>query len=269
MTENKHILITGTTSGIGLGILKHYHALGWKITAFNRRADASLEEKFPKARFYHCNVRDSEGIKSYFKQASETNDLPEIYFLSAGINRVDNAGDFSVETFREVMETNLMGVLNFVGKALPYVTGKNAIFVAASSTSNIFPNPNCIGYYLSKLSLYESFKILERSHGKNGIHFKTLILGPVATNIFVSGQLTSKVQSAVRDFITVSVDRAIPPIVRFIHSDRKVLYYPKLACALFYTLRTVTTLFPGFYKGSVPPAAMTLQEAPAKVKETS
>lgn len=249
--ETKHILITGTTSGIGLGILKHYHALGWKITAMNRRRDAALENNFPNVAFHLCDVRDLDAVKRYFQQAAVAKQLPSLYFLSAGINKVDNAGDFSVETFREVMEINVMGVSNFVATALPYLRDQKGVFVAASSTSNIFPNPNCLGYYISKLTLYEMFKRLDQAHRQNGIRFKTLVLGPIATNIFVSGKLSSKLQSSVRDLITVSVDQAIPPIVRFIHSPRQVFYYPKIACALFYFLRVANSFLP-LYKGSVP-----------------
>lgn len=249
--EDKHILITGTTSGIGLGILRHYHASGWKITAMNRRRDPGLEEEFPGVFFHHCDVQDLESIRRYFKQASESGRLPSLYFLSAGINKVDNLGEFSIDTFREVMEINLMGVFHVVAAALPYLTHQKAVFVAASSTANIFPNPNCLGYYTSKLALYKMFKIMDRIHRPNGVRFKTLVLGPVATNIFASGKLSSKIQSAVRDFIAISVDQAIPPIVRFIHSNRQVFYYPKTACAFFYLLRIANAFLP-VYKGSAP-----------------
>ncbi len=219
----------------------------------NRRRDPALEQQFPRVKFVHCDVRDLESIRRYFREAAGSNELPSLYFLSAGINKVDNVGGFSIDTFREVMEINLMGVMNFVSSALPYLTGREGVFVAASSTSNIFPNPNCLGYYVSKLTLYEIFKKMDQIYRKRGIRFKTLVLGPIATNIFVSGQLASKTQSAVREAITVRVEEAVPVIARFLHSGRQVLYYPKRACALFHTLRIVNSLLP-LYKGSAPPA---------------
>ena len=252
MVNDKRILITGTTSGIGLGILEHYHGLGWDITAVNRRKDPLLEERFPKVQFYPCDVRDLEGVKRYFRQAAEERQLPSVFFLSAGINRVDNLEGFSVDTFREAMDTNLMGVLHFVSTALPYLSSQKATFIAASSTSNIFPNPNCLGYFVSKLALHNMFQILDRRYRRSGLRFKSLILGPIATNIFVSGKLNSRLQSVVRDAITVRVDQAVVPIARFIHSKGQAFYYPKRACALFYTLRIVSSLLPGFYKGSAP-----------------
>lgn len=233
--------------------MKHYAELGWKVTAVNRRQDADLEKRFPGVRFHHFDVRNREQVQNYFKDAAGANDLPSHYFLSAGINKVDNLETFSLDIYSEVMETNLTGVLNFVDAALPRLAGQGATFVAASSTTNIFPNPNCLGYYLSKLNLYRSFKILNGVYGKKGFTFKSLVLGPIATNIFASGKLPSKLQSVVLGIIMVNVEDSVPKIARFIHSRCKVFYYPKLSCLLFLCLRIANTLLPGLYKGSAPP----------------
>jgi len=253
LSNTQHILITGATSGIGLGILKAYHKMGWAVTAVNRREDQDIEGQFQGVRFCHFDVQNLQAIKQYFDEASRSNQLPSVYFLTAGINHVDNLERFSIETFREVMETNLMGVLNFVSVALSYMpSAGQATFVAASSTTNLVPNPNCMGYYVSKRALYDIFKMMDRLHRNRGIRFKTLVLGPVATNIFGSAKLASKVQEAVRDLITVSVDQAVDPIVRFVQSRRQVFYYPKHSCLLYSAVRMATSVFPGLYKGSAP-----------------
>jgi len=253
LPERNHILITGATSGIGLGLLKAYYSMGWQVTAINRRVDAALEAQFPNVRFHHFDVRDLQAVERYFDEAARLNELPSLYFLSAGINKVDNVGDFSLQIFREVLEVNLMGVLNFVSVALRHAADEKMMFVCTSSTTNFFPNPNCTGYYVSKLALYQLFKRLDKLHRDQGTRFKTLVLGPISTNIFISGKLASKLQSKVRDLITVSVEEAVPPIVRFISSGRRTFFYPKLSCALFVLLMIVQSLYPGFYKGSAPP----------------
>lgn len=252
MRERNHILITGATSGIGLGLLKAHYSLGWRVTAINRRVDSTLEAQFPNVRFHHFDVRDLQAVEKYFEQAAQANELPTLYVLSAGINKVDNLGDLSLQIFREVLETNLMGVLNFVTVGLRYATNQPITFVSTSSTTNFFPNPNCLGYYVSKLALYRLFKRMDELHREQGIRFKTLVLGPISTNIFVSGKLASKLQAKVRDLITVTVDDAVPHIVRFINSGRQTFYYPKRSCALFVMLMLVHVIYPGFYKGSAP-----------------
>jgi len=254
MEYENHILITGTTSGIGLGILKYFTSLGWKVTAINRRNDPVHECSFPNANFEHFDVQDLTAVREYFRAAAASGEIPSVYFLNAGINRVDNVDGFQIKTFREVMEINLFGVMNFVSEALPLVDHHPCLFIVVSSTSNIFPNPNCLGYFASKLAAHEIFSALDRVNRPKGVRFKSIILGPVATNIFVSGKLASKLQARVRDLITLRVDHVVPSIVRFMKSDRQALFYPKRSVYLYRLLRLISKILPGFYRGSAPPA---------------
>lgn len=249
-----HVLITGATSGIGLGLLGHYHARpGWEVTAVNRRTARDVEDRFPHAEFHHFDVRNRDAVRAYFAEAAATGRLPSVLLLSAGINRVDApAGQLALDVFREVMEVNLLGAMNFVEAALPHYRGRRAVVVGVSSTSNMFPNPNCLGYYASKLTLHRVFKLLDRAHRGHGIRFKTMVLGPIATNIFVGGTLGSRLQATVRDLIMVTVDKAVPTLAAFVESGRRVLYYPLPICGLYCALRLANAVVPGFYKGSVP-----------------
>ena len=58
-----HVLITGTTSGLGLGLLEHYYRLGVKVTAVNRRKTPNLEERFPNVHFRHIDVQNRTAIR--------------------------------------------------------------------------------------------------------------------------------------------------------------------------------------------------------------
>ena len=42
-------------------------------------------------------------------------ELPDLFILNAGINRLDNDETFDLGLYREVLDTNLYGVLNFIG----------------------------------------------------------------------------------------------------------------------------------------------------------
>jgi len=53
----KSVLITGTTSGLGRGLLEHYAAAGVKVISVNRRRVAELEDRHPSVRFECLDVR--------------------------------------------------------------------------------------------------------------------------------------------------------------------------------------------------------------------
>lgn len=249
------VLITGTTSGIGRGLLTFYDRAGWSVVACNRRQDAALEADHPRTQFLTIDVRDRAAINAYFDQAAAAKELPNLYYLNAGINRVDNLDGFALDVFQEVMDINLTGVLNFVDAALKRLGDQPAVFIVSSSTSNIFPNPNNLGYYVSKLGEAEMFRFMDQRYRDRGWRFKSLILGPVATNIFAGGTLSSKLQARVRDFLTVTVDDVVPRIARFAESRRQSFSYTKTAVLVFRTAALVKKLYPRFYQGSAPPPA--------------
>jgi uncharacterized oxidoreductase len=247
---DRRVLITGTTSGIGRGLLEHYAKAGWAVTAFNRRSDPETAARFPNARFVLADVRDRAKVEDYFREAAAKGELPELYFLNAGINRGDTYDRFDLGTFQDVMDINLTGVLNFVAAAMPHLSDRKAVFVTSSSTSNIFPNPCNLGYFVSKKASAEMFALLDRRYRARGWRFKTMILGPIATNIAVGSTLSSRLQSAVRDFLMMKVEQAVPDIERFVASDATTLYYPKKALAVFLAAAAATKVLPGLYQGS-------------------
>ena len=229
----QRVLITGTTSGIGLGLLRYYAQQGWDVVSFNRRRDPALESYFPGARFLSIDVCDREAIRAYFREAAARDELPQIYYLNAGINKADNAGSFSLDIFEEVMKINFTGVLNFIDAALPLLPGRKAVFVFTSSTSIIFPNASYLSYYISKLGITKIFRLWGARYRNKGIVFKTLVLGPVETELLDTGSAPDSLEGRIRKLVTVNPDKLVPKIVAFVHSRRKTFYYSKGAFLLY------------------------------------
>ncbi len=207
-------------------------------------------------RFIDCraDVRNAGEIDGVFETLKERGIRPDVYILNAGIQRIDNGGSFDDRAFGEVLETNLMGVLRFVSRGMALGPGHKKTFVAMSSTAPIFPNPSAAGYYISKLGLNESFKILRMRYQDERNDFKIVLLGPVRTPMLSSNPMGSRFQTFVRDSISLSVDQTVSRLVRFIDGRKGVLRYPLFSHGLFHAARIATALFPGIYKGSVPAA---------------
>jgi len=130
--------------------------------------------------------------------------------------------------------------------------GRKKTFVAMSSTAVIFPNPTATGYYISKLGLNASFEILRKRYQDEWNDFKIVLLGPVRTRMLSSSPLASRFQTFVRDSISLSVNQAVPRLVRFIDGPKRILRYTLLSHGVFHAARIATAIVPGIYKGSVP-----------------
>lgn len=239
----KRVLITGTTSGLGNALVREYNRRGWQTIAINRR---NYPESLAHIN-YVCDVRDRKGIARILEQEK---DIPiDLYLLNAGINKVDRTERLDSHIYNEVLDVNFTGVQNIVNEAMKQPCQHHRTFVCFSSTSNYFPNPNCEGYAVSKRMLAEHFLMLDHIPGTvgTGVRFKTLILGPIATNISTTKLPT--LQDWIRRMITVSPERAARRIATFLEGNRQTLYYPLPVCMLFWLAGKVNTVIP-FYRGS-------------------
>ena len=246
----KHVLITGTTSGIGRSLLEHYASRGVVVTAVNRRKDVELESRYPKVKFQQIDVRDAQAVSNLVNELARGNELPDTFILNAGINRVDNDPTFLIDEFREVVDTNLFGALNFVAPLISLKSRPSATqVIAISSMTNYAANPYCLGYYVSKRALTNSFEGLEAMYRKTDLKFKWVILGPVLTGITSSAEKFPKFMSFIKNLFSISQEETVRALVNFSEANQKQLIFPLRAFFLFQGLRLAKLLFPGFYRG--------------------
>jgi NAD(P)-dependent dehydrogenase (short-subunit alcohol dehydrogenase family) len=73
----KSVLITGTTSGLGLGLLKHYADSGVRVVAVNRRRVAELEAQYSSVRFARVDVSSAKDVEALVRDLAASGELPE------------------------------------------------------------------------------------------------------------------------------------------------------------------------------------------------
>ena len=247
---DSHVLITGTTSGIGRGLLKHYVQAGAPVTAVNRHVDPDLEAQYPMVRFQHMDVRDANAIKNLILQLAKEGEIPNIFILNAGVNRIDNDAALDLAQFKEILEINLLGVIHFVAPLTTLGTWARKIkVIAISSSTNYVGNPYCLGYYISKKAVTHSFEVLSAMYEKTNLQFKWVVLGPVPTAIESNSEKFPKTMALVKEMFSVSVDAAVRAIARFASSDRPRLVFPLRSFVLFQGVRLAQRIIPGFFRG--------------------
>jgi NAD(P)-dependent dehydrogenase (short-subunit alcohol dehydrogenase family) len=248
----RRVLITGANRGLGRALARYYTSVGDQVFVFNRSVDPTLETELAGVGAFIGDVRDRQAVERFLEQADSIGAMPELFFLNAGVNRPDNLSTFDLTSFNEVMDINLNGVLNFIGSALPRLAGKPATFVASSSAATIFPNPNNLGYYISKLAEARLFRMLDQRHRRRGWRFKTLILGPISTDMVADSKLASKLQLFVRDLLTAKAGDAALRIARFVDSPKQTLHYTLASTMVFRAAALARALVPAVYTGAVP-----------------
>jgi NAD(P)-dependent dehydrogenase (short-subunit alcohol dehydrogenase family) len=246
----KSVLITGTTSGLGRGLLEHYVASGVKVISVNRRRVAELEAPHPSVRFEHVDVRSAPEVETLIRGLAASGELPDVFILNAGINRVDNDQAFDLPLYREVVETNLYGVLNFIGPLSQLPTSPiERHLVAISSMVTYAGNPYALGYQASKRALTTCFDVWSQMYAGTDLVFQQVILGPVPTSISTTDEKLPRWLSGVRRLASASLDDAVRAVSRFAQTRRTKLIYPWRALAAFGATWFARRLLPGFLQG--------------------
>lgn len=250
MTPRKpHVLITGTTSGIGRSLLNLYARSDVTVTVLNRRRVEELVVAYPHVCFHEIDVRDDKAINNFIDRAIKTNQVPDIFILNAGINRIDNDLAFNLEQFKEVFDTNFFGVMNFVQPLTKMgTTFPKTRIVAVSSMADYVGNPYCLGYFISKKALTASFKVLSGMYKKTSLQFGWVVLGPVHTSIYCTSEKFPKIMARIKHFFSVSQDKTALAIAEFAKSEKQQLIFPWRAFFLFQGMQLAQKLIPGFYR---------------------
>jgi NAD(P)-dependent dehydrogenase (short-subunit alcohol dehydrogenase family) len=246
----KSVLITGTTSGVGRALLEHYAQNGVKVISVNRRRVAELESQYPSVRFACVDVRSAEDVAELVRGLAASGQLPEVFILNAGINRVDNDESFQLSAYREVIDTNLYGVLNLVGPLtqLSACPGERHV-VAISSMANYAGNPYGLGYYTSKKALTACFEVWSRMYSGTDLVFQQVMLGPVRTAIYTMADKFPAWMVWIKNLFSASLDGTVRAVSRFALTRNKKLIYPLRAFPLYGALRLGQCLVPGFFQG--------------------
>ena len=79
------------------------------------------------------DVRSAERVESLVRDLAASGDLPDVLILNAGINRLDNDEAFDLAKYREVIDTNLYGVVNFIAPLTRIPAVRERRIVAISS----------------------------------------------------------------------------------------------------------------------------------------
>jgi NAD(P)-dependent dehydrogenase (short-subunit alcohol dehydrogenase family) len=243
------VLITGTTSGIGRALLEHYAKAGATVISVNRRRVPELEAQFPSVRFECVDVRNTERVAGLVRSLAASGALPDTFILNAGINRVDNDESFQLSAYKEVVDTNLYGVLNFVETLtqVPATTPRH--IVAISSMASTVGNPYGLGYHTSKKALTACFATWSRMYAGTNLVFQRVMLGPVRTQIYTMEDRFPAWMVWMKNAFSASLSRTVQAIARFAQTRRGSLVYPPQARPLYVGMWLGQRLVPGLFQG--------------------
>ena len=179
----KVALVTGGSSGIGLGIAKRFAEEGARVFITGRR-QSQLDEAVPAIggnaaaiQGDTSNLADLDRIYATVKaQAGHI----DVLALNAGVYEFGTLGEITEEHFDKTFNTNVRGLLFAVQKALPLLTNGSSVILTGSMVS-IKGFASCSVYNASKAAVRSFARTWIVDLKGRGIRINVLSPGYTAT----------------------------------------------------------------------------------------
>ncbi|WP_405976324.1 SDR family NAD(P)-dependent oxidoreductase [Streptomyces sp. NBC_00988] len=204
------ILITGGTSGIGLGLALRLHEAGNKVVVAGRRKELldEITAEHPGIDGLVLDVADPDSIAQACKTVAASHPGLNVLVNNAGIMLLENLLDpAELPVAEDHIATNLLGTIRMTYAFLPLLMGKDdAVVMNVTSALAFVPFPSTPTYSATKAALHsfsESLRI-QLSGADAGVQVIEVVPPGVRTTLL--GQQDSDQSMPLDDFLTETLD---------------------------------------------------------------
>jgi NADP-dependent 3-hydroxy acid dehydrogenase YdfG len=185
------IVITGASSGIGLGAARAFAAAGHPMLLISRHVEPLAEFAGKPVVYAQADVADYDALQRAVRDAERKYGGTDCLINGAGV--MDGRPFEQVEPadFTREIDTNLRGVLNGIKAVLAgMVERQRGTIINISSVSDRKTCAAAIGYTATKYAVRALSESLREAEAKHGIRVINLAPGYVRTNIHTQMGMT-------------------------------------------------------------------------------
>ena len=204
--ENKNIIVTGASGGIGNAIIKKLNETGANILASGTRIEKleELKKKYEKIKILKFDISQSEKIEEFIENA--TNELGgslDGIINNAGITQDNLAIRMSLEEWQKVININLTSTFLLSKFAIKkMLKNKSGKIVNITSVVGHTGNLGQANYTASKAGIVAMSKSLAIEYAKKNININCISPG------FIKTVMTDKIDEKFKEVIISKIPSA-------------------------------------------------------------
>lgn len=190
--QNKVVLITGASSGIGEAAALKLSREGARVVLCARSEDElnklkdKIENDGGKALVVKTDVTKPDDFKNAVKQAVDTFGTVDVLINNAGLMPLSYVAKLKTDEWEQMVDVNIKGVLNGVAAVLPTLTKQKSghiINISSSAAHNYFPGG---AVYCATKSAVKMFSegLRQELAIEYGINVTSIEPGAVNTSLF-------------------------------------------------------------------------------------
>lgn len=189
MFNNKVVVITGASSGIGAATALAFAGYGAKVVLAARQKDKleevkrACEQLGAQAWAFTCDVSVEADCKQLVADALKACGHIDVLINNAGISMRALFEDSELDVLKRLMDINFWGTVYCTKYALPALLKQRGSVVAVSSVAGLVGLPGRTGYSASKFAMEGFMQSLRTENLKKGLHVGVMYPGYTASNI--------------------------------------------------------------------------------------
>jgi NADP-dependent 3-hydroxy acid dehydrogenase YdfG len=191
--ENKVIVITGASSGIGEATAKLLAQNGANVVLGARRTEKleaivkEIRDQGNSAEFKAVNVTDREDVKAFIHFAKEKFGRVDVIYNNAGVMPLSPMNALKVEEWDTMIDVNIRGVLNGIAAGLPIMEAQGGgQFINTASIGAHMVAPTGVVYCATKYAVWAISEGL-RQESKN---IRVTIISPGVVETELGSDIT-------------------------------------------------------------------------------
>ncbi|QLE47408.1 SDR family oxidoreductase [Nostoc sp. C057] len=197
MIQDKVVIITGASSGIGEASAKLLANKGAKVVLGARREQQlrqlvdEIQKAGGQAVYQVMDVVNPSDNAQIVKLAKETFGSVDVIFLNAGIMPTSPLSALKTDEWHQTVDINIKGVLNGIAAVLPtFISQKSGHIIATSSVAGLKAYPGGAVYGGTKWFVRNFMEVLRIESAQEGTNIRTATIYPAAINTELLSQIT-------------------------------------------------------------------------------
>lgn len=187
--QNKVIIITGASSGIGAATARLLARNGAKVVLAARREQQlqllqqEITQSGGQAVYQVTDVRQPEQLQTLVELAQKHFQGIDVIFNNAGIMPNSPISAVQTQQWNDMIDINLKGVLNGIAAVMPIFTKqKSGHIITTSSIAGIKSFMGCGVYGATKFAVRNLMEVIRQESATEQTNIRTTTLYPAAIN---------------------------------------------------------------------------------------